>query len=170
MSPLRLCDKFPHLIATDSFSPLCFVCLFCCFKSQSNSYGHGGTVSSPNHTFSWASLNKQLTSTSCTYFRLQLTTTLLEWFSGRKENDRRNHFMINLHESMGPGRDRTRDPWICSQTRICCQTRYRLRYAARFTSLRSENTRISLLSYRDLWLNYKNCSCTSKHMTQYNLS
>ena len=24
--------------------------------------------------------------------------------------------MINLHESMGPGRDRTRDPWICSQT------------------------------------------------------
>ena len=43
--------------------------LFCCFTSQVNSYGHGGTVSSPNHTFSWASLNKQLTSTSCTYFR-----------------------------------------------------------------------------------------------------
>ena len=33
---------------------------------------------------------------------------------------------------MGPGRDRTRDPWICSQTRICCQTPYRLRYAARW--------------------------------------
>ena len=47
-----------------------FVCLFCCFTSQVNSYGHGATVSSPNHTFSWASLNKQLTSTSCTYFRL----------------------------------------------------------------------------------------------------
>ena len=46
-----------------------FVC-FCCFTSQVNSYGHGGTVSSPNHTFSWASLNKQLTSTLCTYFRL----------------------------------------------------------------------------------------------------
>ena len=27
-----------------------FVCLFCCFTSQVNSYGHGGTVSSPNHT------------------------------------------------------------------------------------------------------------------------
>ena len=40
--------------------------------------------------------------------------------------------MINLHESMGPGRDRTRDPWICSQTRICSQTHYRLRYAARY--------------------------------------
>ena len=30
-------------------------------------------------------------------------------------NDRRNYFMINLHERMGLGRDRTRDPWICSQ-------------------------------------------------------
>ena len=29
-----------------------------------------GMVSSPNHTFSTASLTKQLTSTSCTYFRL----------------------------------------------------------------------------------------------------
>ena len=44
-----------------------FVC-FCCFTSQVNSFGHGWTVSSPNHTFPWASLNKQLTSTSCTYF------------------------------------------------------------------------------------------------------
>ena len=43
-----------------------------------------------------------------------------------------NYYMINLHERMGPGRDRTRDPWICSQTRIWYQTRYRLRYAARF--------------------------------------
>ena len=38
--------------------------------------------------------------------------------------------MINLHESMGPGWDRTRDPWICSQTQICCQTHYRLCYLA----------------------------------------
>ena len=34
--------------------------------------------------------------------------------------------MTNLHKSIGPRRDRTRDPWICSQTRIYCQTRYRL--------------------------------------------
>ena len=34
--------------------------------------------------------------------------------------------MINLHESMGPGRVQTHDPSIRSQTRICCQTRYRL--------------------------------------------
>ena len=45
-------------------------CLFCCFMSQVNSYGHGGTVSSPNHTFSWASLNKQLTSILSTHFCL----------------------------------------------------------------------------------------------------
>ena len=76
----------------------CLFCLFLCFTSQVNSYGHGGTVSSPNHTFSWASLNKQLTSTSCTYFRLLLTTTLLEWLSGKEENDCRNYFMINLQD------------------------------------------------------------------------
>ena len=33
---------------------------------------------------------------------------------------------------MVPSRDRTRDPWICSQTCICSQTRYQLRYAARY--------------------------------------
>ena len=27
-----------------------FVCLFCCFTSQVNSYCHGGMVSSPYHT------------------------------------------------------------------------------------------------------------------------
>ena len=40
--------------------------------------------------------------------------------------------MINLHESMGPVRDWTHDPWICSQTPICFRTPYRLRYAARW--------------------------------------
>ena len=46
-------------------------CLFCCcFMSQVNSYGHSETVSSPNHTFSWAGLNKRLTSNLCTYFCL----------------------------------------------------------------------------------------------------
>ena len=96
-----------------------------------NSYGHYGTDSSPNHTFSCASLNKRLTITSCTYFHSYLTTTLLnDSFSGKEENDHRNYFMINLHESMGPCRDRTHDPWICSQTHICSQTLYRLHHAA----------------------------------------
>ena len=53
-----------------SVSVCLFVCLFCCFTSQVNSYGHGGTVSSSNHSFFWTSLNKQLTSNLCTYFRL----------------------------------------------------------------------------------------------------
>ena len=51
------------------------------------------------------------------------------WMNQRKENDRWNYFMINLHDSMGPGGDRSRDPWICSHTR------YRLCYAARFLSV-----------------------------------
>ena len=46
------------------------VCLFSCFTSQINSYGHGGTVSSPYQTFSSADLNKRLTSNLCTYFRV----------------------------------------------------------------------------------------------------
>ena len=52
-------------------------------------------------------------------FCLQLATTLLEWIGGREENNRRNYFMINLRESMGPGRDLTHNPLICSQMRIC---------------------------------------------------
>ena len=35
-----------------------FVCLFCCFMSQVNNYVHGGTVSSPNHTFFLAKLEQ----------------------------------------------------------------------------------------------------------------
>ena len=44
---------------------------------------------------------------------------------------------------MGPGRYRSQDPWICRQTRICCQTRYRLRYVVRYTYLQ-ENKKIQL--------------------------
>ena len=36
----------------------------------------------------------------------------------------------NLYECMGPDRDRTCNPWICSQTCICSQACYRLRYTA----------------------------------------
>ena len=39
-------------------------------KSTATLYGYCGTVSSPSHTFSWAGLNKRLTSNLCTYFRL----------------------------------------------------------------------------------------------------
>ena len=49
---------------------LFFLSFFCCFTSQFKSYGHGGTVSSPSHTYSWASSKMQLSSTSCIHFRL----------------------------------------------------------------------------------------------------
>ena len=74
-----------------------------------------------------------------------------------EENERRNYFMINLHVSIGPGRDRTRDPWICSQLRICNQTNYRLRYAvwsSPFWRLKYATTVVCLLIWepsRSLW-------------------
>ena len=68
----RTCNLwFTRQVGLSTTPQLVFVVnCFCCFMSQVNSYGHGGMVSSPNHTFPWASLNKQLTSTSCTYFHL----------------------------------------------------------------------------------------------------
>ena len=49
---------------------------------------------------------------------------MIQQKGGEGGDDSRNYFMINLHESMGSGRDQTRDAWICSQTHIYCQTRY----------------------------------------------
>ena len=51
----------------------------------------------------------------CVHFHLYLATALLE------SAERRKYITINLHESMGPGQDRTRYPWISNQT--CYQLR-----------------------------------------------
>ena len=42
-------EVIPTVLATIK-TVICF-CLFCCFTSQVNSYGHGRMASSPNHTF-----------------------------------------------------------------------------------------------------------------------
>ena len=60
--PDEMLQNLPWSSLVASIVPVCFVAV--------NSYGHYRTVSSPNHTFTWASLNKRLTSTSCTYSRL----------------------------------------------------------------------------------------------------
>ena len=77
-----LMQSFPYLkLLKSNWYKCCFsykyqhtalwlVCWFCCFTSQVNSYGHCRRVSSPNHTFSWAGLNKRLTSNLCAYFCL----------------------------------------------------------------------------------------------------
>ena len=44
--------------------------MVCCFTSQVNSYGHGGTVSLPIHTFFLGNIEQAVNSTVCTYFRL----------------------------------------------------------------------------------------------------
>ena len=64
--------------------------------------GHVGMVSSPNHNFSCASMTKRLTSISCSYFHFFVTDNNPSRISGSEENGRRNYFMINLGESMGP--------------------------------------------------------------------
>ena len=65
--------------------------------------------------------------------------------------------MINLHESMGPGPDQTIDPWICSQTRICCQTRYQLRYTAWLHTLSADDKGLHLEATFSM-LSYDICS------------
>ena len=51
--------------------------LVCCFTSQATAMVILGPSVHLITLFSWESLNKQLTSTSCTHFRLSLTTTFL---------------------------------------------------------------------------------------------
>ena len=50
---------------------------------------------------------------------MHILSLVASWIRGREENSRRNYFIINLQESMGPGSNQTHDPWICSQTDIC---------------------------------------------------
>ena len=52
-------------------------CLFCCFTSQSTAMVMSGRSVHLTKLFSWVSLNKRLTSTSCTYFHLQQTDVLI---------------------------------------------------------------------------------------------
>ena len=59
-------DAFNHCCLLNSRSRWImhlYVCLICCFTSQLTAMvmgGGGGKVSSPNHLFSWACLNKRL--------------------------------------------------------------------------------------------------------------
>ena len=61
-----------------------FLVWFWFFTSQSTTLAMLGWSVHLTTLFSWASLTNQLTSTSCTYFHLQLTTTLLESVDGRR--------------------------------------------------------------------------------------
>ena len=107
-----------------------------------NRYGHVKKVSSPNHTLFLGKLDKAVNQyfvhiLSLVQWTLNTGFTVTDnnpsWISGREEcrNYRRNYFMINLHESMGLGRDQTHG----SAVRHISAVRhvYRLRYAARQT-------------------------------------
>ena len=90
---------FPHYLLKRSF-----VCVGVLWSSQPIRI-MSSAVSSPNHTFSWASLVLSQLSTTCahTYVR-NWQLPLLNQRKG--ENDRRKYFMINL-----------------ISTKECCRTR-----------------------------------------------
>ena len=91
-----------------------------------NSYGHVGRVSSPNHTFfhgqAWTSTS--IHTFACNWHQPFLNESVEE----KKMTVESISWSLNV--SMGSGWDQTHHPWICSQTLICSQTCYWLRYAA----------------------------------------
>ena len=89
-----------------------YVCLVWCLTSQSTTMVMSLLSVHLTTLFTWASLTRFI-STSCFAWKWQQP-----FLHQRKEGELlRNRFMINLHQSMGPSRDGTRDSWICS--RIC---------------------------------------------------
>ena len=58
------------LLLNEEIMTVMFVCLVCCFTAQSTAMVVVGWSFHLTTLFSWASLNKPLTNTSCTYFRL----------------------------------------------------------------------------------------------------
>ena len=73
-------------------------------------------LSSPNQNFYWASLT----------FACNWQQPFLNML--KEENDCKNYyFMINLHESMGPG--------LNSRSLVCIRIRHRLHYGAQFSEL-----------------------------------
>ena len=108
-----MCNSLVIFLSRCCLLHLPYVCLFCfvALRPKSTAVVIAGRSVHLTTLFSWASLNKQLTSNRAHTFACSLQQPFMNYeFSGREENDRRNYFMINLHESMGPGRDRTRDP------------------------------------------------------------
>ena len=126
--------SFPPEETLVPWLPIEFVCLFCCFASQLNSFGHGGTVSSPNHTFFLGKLEQAVNQ----YFGhiLSLVTyNNSSWMIQRKGGEWPQKLFCNQSPrkyGTGPGSNSQR--WICSQTRTCSQTCYRLCYAARYST------------------------------------
>ena len=91
-------------------------CLFCLFTSQVNNYGHGGTVSSPNHTVFLGRLEQAVNQYFMHILSL-VTDNNSSWIIKRNDEiESRNYFMINLHVSMGPGQDLLSDSHLLPDT------------------------------------------------------
>ena len=68
----KLNSYLPTQLQTSWNMPYLDICLFCCFTSQVNIYGYGGTVSSPYHTFFLGKLEQAVNQ----YFVLEITRTV----------------------------------------------------------------------------------------------
>ena len=82
------------------------VCLFSCFlalPTKSTAMVMAGLSVHLTTLFSWASFIKQLASTSCKYFCLELTTIPLEWFSRREDYDPWKSFHNQSPRKYGTG-------------------------------------------------------------------
>ena len=115
LNPLCFCDfdhyvKPVYSISVVLSKTIPFVWFGLALNVLVNSYGHVSTISSPYHTvFSWA------VDQYFGYICLLVTVNNPVWIRGREDNDCRNYFMINLHESMGPGQDQTHSPYLWSR-------------------------------------------------------
>ena len=86
------------------------------------SYGHIWTVSSPNHTF-FLGMHDLAVNQYFVHTLSLVNDNNPSWISGREENGRRNYFMINLRERMGPDQDPTPTPGSPVRNVTNCNTR-----------------------------------------------
>ena len=98
-------------------------CLVWCLTSQSTAMVMSGqsvylTTLFPGQAWLQVSGNQYFV-----HILLLVTDNNPSWIRGREENGHRQS-----PRKMGPDRNQTCDPWISSQTCICSQTRYPLRY------------------------------------------
>ena len=87
----------------------------------------------PNHTFFLVKL-EQAVNQYLVHILLLVTDNNPSWMIQRKGGEWPKKLFHQSPRKYGTQPGSNSDHWICSQTRICCQTHYRLRYAARYQS------------------------------------
>ena len=92
------------MVTFSEFSHFLCVCLVWCLTSQSTAMVMLGRSVHLTTLLSWASLTKHV------HILSLVTDNNPSRIRGREESDCRNYFIVNLHDSMWQGLDRTRTP------------------------------------------------------------